>query len=90
MLPLSQERMIHDLGSAPGASVRRWADTALHQLGQTREGRQVLWATNLQHEELRTLLTVRDEQFVREVLARVVQDLQKGSRGKPHKADRDG
>jgi hypothetical protein len=62
---------------------------ALHQLGQTRAGRQELGATNLQHEELPTLPTVRDEQFVREVLARVVQDLQEGSRGKPHKADRD-
>jgi hypothetical protein len=74
---------------SPDASVRQWAETALHQLGQTRAGRQVLWATTLQHEELPTLPTVRDEQFVREVLARVVQDLQEGSRGKPHKADRD-
>ena len=74
---------------SPEASVRRWAETALHQLGQTRAGRQVLWATNLQHEELPTLPTVCDEQFVREVLSRVLQDLQEDSRGKPHKADRD-
>lgn len=66
---------------SPDASVRRWAETALHQLGQTQAGRQVLWATNLQHEGLPTLPTVRDEQFVREVLARVVDDLQEGSRG---------
>lgn len=77
---------------SPDASVRRWAETALRQLGQSREGRQVLWGVYHQHDELPALPTEHDEedeQYVREVLARVVQDRREGTRGELRKADRD-
>jgi HEAT repeat protein len=74
---------------SPDASVRRWAETALRQLGQTREGRKVLWGAHQQQEEFPALPTVRDEQFVRDVLDRVLHDLHTGSRDGPHEAERD-
>ncbi len=74
---------------SPDASVRGWAETALRQLRQTREGRKVLWGAHQQQEVFLALPAVHDEQFVREVLAHVLHDLHKGSRGEPHEADRD-
>jgi hypothetical protein len=58
--------------------VRQWAESGLRELGQTREGRKVQWDARQQPEGFLALPTVRDEQFVREVLARVLQDLHGG------------
>lgn len=60
-------------------SVRWWAEWGLRKLGLTREGRKVLWEAHQQPEGFLALPTTNGEQTVREVIARVLHDLRKGS-----------
>jgi hypothetical protein len=59
---------------SPDVSVRRWAETGLRKMGQTREGRKVLWGAYQQQEELPTLSDEHDKQHVHEVLAGILHE----------------
>lgn len=54
---------------SPDESVRSWAQWGLRELGQTREGRKVLWEVYRQQGELPQLSDERDKQHAHEVLA---------------------
>jgi hypothetical protein len=70
-------------------SVRNWAESGLRKLVQTREGRKILWSAQQQPEGLvLEVPTVRDEQFVRDVLARVLDDIHKDPPGGRRGAER--
>ena len=52
--------------------VRVWAEMGLRELGQTREGRRVLWGVYQQQDGLLTLPNEQDGQHVRGVLADIL------------------
>jgi len=54
---------------SPDESVRSWAQCGLRKLGQTREGRKVLWDAYQQQEVIPQLSDEGDEQHLHEVLA---------------------
>jgi hypothetical protein len=76
---------------SPDAAVRRWAETGLRKLGQTREGRKLLWSAQPPQPQpegpVLEVPTRRDEQVVRDVLARVLRDIHKDSTGGRHGVD---
>lgn len=58
----------------PDSSVRQWAETGLGNLGQTREGRIALWGAYQRPETLPESSAERDEQYVLDTLARILDE----------------
>jgi hypothetical protein len=57
---------------SPDESVRLWAEWGLRKLGQTREGRKMLWGAYQQQDGLSTVSDEYGERQVHEVLASIL------------------
>ena len=68
---------------SPNTRVREWAEIGVRELGQTREGRKLLWAIHQQEEPL-VLPADGNERVVREVIAGTLQGHRRRSEGHSH------
>jgi HEAT repeat protein len=59
---------------SPDESVRWWAQSGLRKLGETREGRKVLWDVYRQQKELPQMSDERHEHHMHEVLAGILNE----------------